>query len=89
MKAMKTMGTMLTGMLAWGLVTCGPQSKTEGFMIQGEVADMTTGTIYLKCYRNGAFEDVDSATVQEGRFTFKGTAGEPLAYALKIGRAHV
>ncbi len=84
---MKTMGTMLTGLLAWGLVACGPQSKTEGFMIQGEVADMTTGTIYLKCYRNGAFEDVDSTTVQEGRFTFKGTAGEPLAYALTTNPA--
>lgn len=84
---MKTMGTMLTGMLAWGLAACGPQSKTEGYLLQGEVADMTSGTIYLKCYRNGAFENVDSATVQEGHFTFQGTAGEPLAYALTTNPA--
>lgn len=79
---MKTVKTMLAGMLALGMAACGSQPKTEGYTIQGEIADVASGTIYLKCYRGGAFVDVDSAQVQEGKFAFSGTSDEPLAYAL-------
>lgn len=56
--------------------------EKEGYVIEGEIAGIQTGTVYLKCYRNGAFEEVDSAAIENGKFTFKGTSDEPLAYAL-------
>lgn len=72
---------ILAGAASLLVVACA-QEKKEGYVIEGEIAGIQTGTIYLKCYRNGAFEEVDSAAIENGKFRFKGTSDEPLAYAL-------
>ena len=72
---------MLAGAVALAAVACTQEKKT-GYTIQGEIADMTTGTVYLKCYQDGAFVDVDSAAIENGKFTFEGTVTEPMAYGL-------
>ena len=72
---------MLAGAVALAAVACTQEKKT-GYTIQGEVKDVTTGTVYLKCYQDGAFVDVDSAAVENGKFMFEGTVTEPMAYGL-------
>ena len=72
---------MLAGAVALAAVACTQEKKT-GYTIQGEIADMTTGTVYLKCYQDGAFVDVDSAAIENGKFTFEGMVTEPMAYGL-------
>ena len=72
---------MLAGAVALAAVACTQEKKT-GYTIQGEVADVNTGTVYLKCYQDGAFVDVDSAAIENGKFTFEGTVTEPMAYGL-------
>lgn len=68
-------------------MACGRQPKEAGYEIQGEIAGVEQGTVYLKCYAGGAFAEVDSATVAGGRFVFRGTAAEPMAYALTTNKA--
>lgn len=90
MKAMRTMKTskaLLAVVLAAGLAACGSQPKSEGFTIEGEMADAASGTLYLKCYQEGAFQDVDSTEIQDGKFRFSGRTDEPLAFALTTNKA--
>ncbi|WP_300729786.1 TlpA disulfide reductase family protein [uncultured Bacteroides sp.] len=72
-------GFVLFGLLAVGSISC---NKQNGYEIQGQIDDVDSGTIYLKCYRDGNFQIVDSATVNGGSFTFKGNTDQPLVYGL-------
>ena len=79
---MKTKNLFIAGALALALAACGGEPAAPSYEIQGESIDVQDGMVYLKCYLDGSFVDVDSATIQGGKFTFKGSAKEPLAYGL-------
>lgn len=61
-------------------VSC--QEAPKGYVINGEVENMPEGKVYLKSFRNKMFFDVDTAEVQNGKFTFKGEVEEPLLFGL-------
>ena len=46
---------ILAGAASLLVVACA-QEKKEGYVIEGEIAGIQTGTIYLKCYRICEFE---------------------------------
>lgn len=71
----------LTGGLAAAIASCS-SPKTEGYQIEGKITDVPSGTIYLKCYQNGQFNTIDSTTITDGNFVFKGQSKEPLVYGL-------
>lgn len=61
-------------------VSC--QQAPKGYVINGEIEGMTEGKVYLKSFRNKMFFDVDTADVQNGKFTFEGKVDEPLLFGL-------
>lgn len=67
-------------LLALLMVGCGEGEK--GYVINGEVAGVTEGEIYLKAFRNKMFFDVDTAEVVNGKFTFTGRVDQPLLYGI-------
>lgn len=69
-----------TALVALALASC--QEAPKGYVINGEVAGMPEGKIYLKSFRNKMFFDVDTADVKDGKFTFKGVVDQPLLYGL-------
>lgn len=69
-----------TALVALTLASC--QKAPKGYVINGEVAGMPEGKIYLKSFRNKMFFDVDTADVKDGKFTFKGVVDQPLLYGL-------
>ena len=79
---MKTKNLFIAGVLALALAACGGQPAAPSYVIQGESIDVQEGMIYLKCYLNGAFVDIDSTAIEGGKFAFTGSAKEPLAYGL-------
>lgn len=62
------------------LASC--QEAPKGYVINGEVAGMPDGKIYLKSFRNKMFFDVDTADVTNGKFTFQGEVDQPLLFGL-------
>lgn len=62
------------------LASC--QEAPKGYVINGEVAGMPDGKVYLKSFRNKMFFDVDTADVKEGKFIFKGKVEQPLLFGL-------
>ena len=70
----------VTALVALTLVSC--QETPKGYVINGEVAGMPEGKIYLKSFRNKMFFDVDTAEVKDGKFTFKGEVDQPLLFGL-------
>ena len=57
---------MLAGAVALAAVACTQEKKT-GYTIQGEIADMTTGTVYLKCYQDS--EVLSGRSIRGCRFS--------------------
>lgn len=57
-------------------------TEKKGFVINGEIENLKTGTIYLQSFRNKMFFNVDSAKIINGKFTFKGSVKLPLLYGL-------
>lgn len=70
----------VTALVALTLASC--QETPKGYVINGEVAGMPEGKIYLKSFRNKMFFDVDTAEVKDGKFTFKGEVDQPLLFGL-------
>lgn len=70
----------VTALVALTLASC--QETPKGYVINGEVAGMPEGKIYLKSFRNKMFFDVDTAEVKDGKFTFKGEVEQPLLFGL-------
>ena len=70
----------VTALVALTLASC--QETPKGYVINGEVAGMPEGKIYLKSFRNKLFFDVDTAEVKDGKFTFKGEVDQPLLFGL-------
>ena len=71
---MKGLGLALLASL---MLAMGCQEAPKGYVIKGEVADMPTGKVFLKVFRNKMFFDVDTAEVKEGKFTFEGVVDQP------------
>lgn len=61
-------------------VSC--QQAPKGYVINGEIEGMSEGKVYLKSFRNKMFFDVDTADVQNGKFTFEGEVDQPLLFGL-------
>ncbi|MCD7850602.1 MAG: AhpC/TSA family protein [Parabacteroides sp.] len=70
----------VTALVALTLASC--QETPKGYVINGEVAGMPEGKIYLKSFRNKMFFDVDTAEVKDGKFTFKGEVDQSLLFGL-------
>ena len=62
------------------LASCSEEKK--GYVIDGQVADVKEGVMYLKKYVDKTFVDVDSAVIIDGKFKFEGIASEALAHGL-------
>lgn len=56
--------------------------KTNEYFIQGKIAGVEQGVVYLKKYEDKNFIDTDSALVSNGQFIFKGSVSEPLLYGI-------
>lgn len=72
---------MFMGALAM-LVLASCSEEKKGYTINGEIADVQEGVVYLKKYVDKTFVDVDSAVVVNGKFKFEGIASEALAHGL-------
>ncbi|MNK43842.1 Thiol-disulfide oxidoreductase ResA [compost metagenome] len=60
-------------------------SKKEGYTINGTIAGLDKGTVYLEyADEKGDKKIIDSAEVKEGAFSFTGKTEEPLFHTLKI-----
>ncbi|WP_281234947.1 TlpA disulfide reductase family protein [Flavobacterium gelatinilyticum] len=60
-------------------------SKKEGYTINGNIAGLDKGTVYLEYSdEKGEKKIIDSAVVKEGAFTLNGKVTEPLFHTLKI-----
>ncbi len=62
----------------------GCQEKPKGYVINGVISNQTEGMVYLKTFRNKMFFNVDSTTLINGAFTFKGEVDQPLLYGIGI-----
>ncbi|QGK73689.1 TlpA disulfide reductase family protein [Flavobacterium sp. SLB02] len=75
-----------SGLAALALMTTFAScSKKEGFTINGTIAGLDKGTVYLEnTDEKGNKQIVDSAQIKEGAFTFEGKVNEPLLYTIKL-----
>ena len=67
-------------LMALAFSSCAEEQK--GYVINGQVADVQEGTMYLKKYVGKSFVDVDSAAIVNGQFKFEGVTPEALAHGL-------
>lgn len=60
-------------------------AKKEGYTINGNIAGLDKGTVYLEyADEKGDKKIIDSTEVKEGAFTFNGKVAEPLFHTIKI-----
>ena len=77
----KFANVMMAGAMAMlAMTSCTAEKK--GYVIDGQVADVNEGVMYLKKYVDKSFIDVDSAVIVDGKFRFEGVAPEALAHGL-------
>ena len=77
----KFANVMMAGAMAMlAMTSCTAEKK--GYVIDGQVADVNEGVMYLKKYVDKSFIDVDSAVIVGGKFRFEGVAPEALAHGL-------
>lgn len=67
------------------LSSCAEEKK--GYTIDGRIADVSEGMMYLKKYVDKTFVDVDSAVIAGGKFRFEGVTPEALAHGLTTIKA--
>lgn len=63
------------------LASCGGREKNQ-YIIQGEVKGLDTGMVFLQKSEAGAWTKVDSTSMKDGKFTFKGGVATPEMYYL-------
>ncbi|SNR30585.1 TlpA disulfide reductase family protein [Flavobacterium sp. ov086] len=75
-----------SGLVALALITTITScSKKEGFTINGTIAGLDKGMVYLeKTDEKGDKKITDSAQIVGGAFAFEGKAEEPLLYSIKL-----
>lgn len=61
--------------------------KSNEFIINGEIKGDYTGDVYLQKSADGQFEILDTARIENGKFTFKGTIETPDMYYIGIDDA--
>lgn len=66
-----------------GIVACST-SKEQGFVINGNVDSEITGTVFLQDRVAGLMVDVDSATIENGRFVLQGHLDFPEMFYIRI-----
>ena len=77
----KFANVLMAGALAMlAFSSCSEEKK--GYVIEGQVADVKEGMMYLKKYVDKTFVEVDSAVILDGKFKFEGVASEALAHGL-------
>lgn len=77
----KFTNVLMAGALAMmAFSSCSEEKK--GYVIDGQVADVQEGMMYLKKYVDKTFVEVDSAVIVGGKFKFEGVASEALAHGL-------
>lgn len=67
------------------LASCGggqDKPNGNGYRIDGTIAGVDSGTVYMKRYDDKSFTLTDSAEVKDGKFEFMGVAMQPLLYGL-------
>jgi peroxiredoxin len=64
---------------------CGKTSDKKAFTINGEV-DVESGIIYLQDFHNKMFATIDSAVIENGKFTFTGSLERPDLFGLTLDR---
>lgn len=77
--------TLLAICAVAAMSSCGGNKNAQeinGYMIDGTIANIKEGTVYLKQYDDRAFSLVDSAEVSNGKFKFMGVATQTLAYGV-------
>lgn len=70
-------------MAVMAMSACTSQKSNE-FIINGEIKGDFAGNVYLQKSNEGKFEILDTAKVENGRFTFKGTIETPDMYYIGI-----
>ena len=65
--------------------SCAEEKK--GYVIDGQIADVKDGMMYLKKSVGKTFVDVDSTVIVDGKFKFEGVASEALAHGLTTIKA--
>lgn len=75
-----------SGLVALALITTITScSKKEGFTINGTIAGLDKGMVYLeKTDEKGDKKITDSAQIAGGAFAFEGKVEEPLLYSIKL-----
>lgn len=73
--------------ISLALASCGGGSNTDkangnGYLIDGTVAGVDEGMVYMKRYDDRSYTLTDSAEVKDGKFRFMGVALQPLLYGL-------
>ncbi|WP_456311799.1 redoxin domain-containing protein [Pseudomonas shirazensis] len=76
-----------SGLAALALITTitSCSKKEEGFTINGTIAGLDKGTVYLEnTDEKGNKKITDSAQIKDGAFSFAGKVAEPLLYTVKL-----
>jgi len=74
---------LLLSLIVVTLFSC--NQKPSSYQISGKI-NISSGTIYLKSFRNKTFFDLDSAKVVDGKFEFSGSVKRPELFGLTIDR---
>jgi peroxiredoxin len=64
--------------------SCNSEVPFEGFIISGTIEDVKSGKVVLKKAVDMTFEDIDTATIEEGFFKIKGKLESPEMLMLTI-----
>lgn len=81
------MKKLLYYLLAIVVISACSGRKSDEFIIKGEISGEFTGNVYLQKSNNGQFEILDTALVENGKFSFRGTIGTPDMYYIGIDQS--
>ena len=74
---------LLVVLAAVAMAACNNR-KSDEFIINGQVQGEQPGEVYLQKSKDGRFEILDTAKVENGRFTFRGTVSTPDIYYIAL-----
>ncbi len=80
---MKMRNLLLVVLAAVAMAACNNR-KSDEFIINGQVQGEQPGEVYLQKSKDGRFEILDTAKVENGRFTFRGTVSTPDIYYIAL-----
>jgi peroxiredoxin len=78
------MKKILYYLLAVMVISACTSRKSNEFIIKGEIRGDFTGNVYLQKSKDGQFEILDTARVENGKFNFKGTIESPDMYYIGL-----